>query len=49
MATQWRMEDGERYLYVKGAPEIVLGMSKSLAPGLDREAVLARLKDWWAR
>ncbi len=46
MAVQAAMKDGSRWLYVKGAPEIVLEMCASLAPGIERQAIMAKLADW---
>lgn len=40
---------GRRVLYVKGAPEIVLDASASVADGLSRESITATLADYQAR
>lgn len=40
---------GRRILYVKGAPEIVLDASASVADGLSRESITATLADYQAR
>ena len=46
MAVQAEMADGTRQVFVKGAPEIVLGLCKSLAPGLDEKSINAKLAEW---
>lgn len=49
MAMQAELPDGSRWVYVKGAPEIVLGLSATLAPGLTRDEIGARLAKWQAQ
>lgn len=49
MAVQARMEDGVRWLYVKGAPEIVLGLCSRLAPGCAKEEIGQKLALWQGR
>ncbi len=46
MAVQVLLPDNKRYVYVKGAPEIVLNLCKSLAPGLTREDIQQKLFQW---
>lgn len=46
MAVQVLLPDGKRYVYVKGAPEIVLGLCSRLAPGLTKEVIQQKLTQW---
>lgn len=46
MATEVRSASGRRLLYVKGAPEIVLGLCKVMPAGVDRKAIDATLRRW---
>ncbi|MBD5553565.1 MAG: calcium-translocating P-type ATPase, PMCA-type, partial [Desulfovibrio sp.] len=46
MAVQAKLPDGKRWVFVKGAPEIVLGRCASLAPGLDRDEITQKLAQW---
>lgn len=46
MAVQVKLPDGKRYVYVKGAPEIVLALCKSLVPGLSKEEIEKKLAQW---
>ena len=43
MATVIRTPEGKRRLFVKGAPEIVMAMCRSVADGVDRAAINSRL------
>lgn len=49
MAAQVKLPDGERYVFVKGAPEIVLNLCDRLAPGLDKKEIQNTLQDWQQR
>ena len=44
MATLVRSASGKKYLFVKGAPEIVLGMCQDIRGGVSREEVLEHLR-----
>lgn len=46
MAVQVQMPDGKRYVFVKGAPEIVLNLCKSIVPGLTEEEIKKQLAEW---
>ncbi len=46
MATEVRSASGERRLYVKGAPEIVLGLCEKFPAGVERKAIEATLGSW---
>ncbi|MBD5607392.1 MAG: calcium-translocating P-type ATPase, PMCA-type [Desulfovibrio sp.] len=46
MAVQVKLRDGKRYVYVKGAPEIVLAMCATLAPGLTKDDIQKKLAEW---
>lgn len=46
MAVQTKLPGGKRWVFVKGAPEIVLGRCASLAPGLDRDEITQKLAQW---
>jgi len=46
MAVQARLDDGSRWVYVKGAPEIVQDLCKRLAPGLTKEEIAKKLAQW---
>lgn len=49
MAVQAILPDGRRFVYLKGAPEIVLNLCRRLVQNLDREAIHAELADWQGR
>lgn len=46
MAIQTELPDGQRYVYVKGAPEIVLGLCAKLGVGIDRDEIAKKLAEW---
>ncbi|MBD5641232.1 MAG: calcium-translocating P-type ATPase, PMCA-type [Desulfovibrio sp.] len=46
MAAQAELPDGSRWVYVKGAPEIVRKLCATLAPGLTDADISARLAKW---
>lgn len=46
MAVQTKLADGSRWVYVKGAPEIVLGLCDHLAPGLTKGEIADKLAKW---
>lgn len=49
MAIQAKLPDDRRFVYLKGAPEIVFNLCSRLAQNLDREAIHAKLADWQGR
>lgn len=49
MAVQAKLPDGRRFVYLKGAPEIVLNLCIRLVQNLDREAIHAKLAEWQGR
>lgn len=49
MASQAKLPDDRRFVYLKGAPEIVFNLCSRLAQNLDREAIHAKLADWQGR
>lgn len=46
MAVQAHLPDGTRRVFVKGAPEIILGLCKNLASGLTEENIRTKLSQW---
>lgn len=49
MAVQAMLADGERYVFLKGAPEIVMSMCANLAPGLTKQGLEDTLASWQAK
>lgn len=49
MATAVQNADGRRFLFVKGAPEIVFGMCRNFSGGVSQNVVYDQLKDYQAQ
>lgn len=46
MAVQAQLKNGKRYVFVKGAPEIIIALCKSFISGLDKATVEQTLARW---